>query len=43
MADWALAVGGEQREGASFNQAEILLGAVPWPHEQDIAPLGCSP
>ena len=28
----------ELREVAYFNQFGILLGAVTWPHEQDIAP-----
>jgi hypothetical protein len=28
----------ELREVAYFNQVSTLLGAVTWPHEQDIAP-----
>jgi hypothetical protein len=28
----------ELRDTAYFQQVEIVLGAVAWPHEQDIAP-----
>ena len=28
----------ELRDSAYFNQVGVVLGAVTWPHEQDIAP-----